>query len=95
MRDWIGKINMEDHRRTRSQGPPSLLDGDELIQWDSLPDPARIERECAEALRLARRVNTATNVNKNTVESGKIPQITDNQHQYSEHTPQMGELESN
>ena len=54
VRDWIGKINIEDRRRTRSQGPPSLLDGDELIQQDSLPDLARIERECAETLILFR-----------------------------------------
>ena len=55
-------VNMEDHRRTRSQGPLSLPDREELIQWESLPDPSRIEREQGEALRLARRVNTATNI---------------------------------
>ena len=55
---------MEEYRRTRSQGPPSLSEGNELIQWDSLPDPLRIEREHAEALRLARQVNTVTDVSK-------------------------------
>ena len=39
---------MEDRRRTRSQG---LLEGVQLIQWDSLQDPVRIEREQAEARR--------------------------------------------
>ena len=60
---------MEDHRRTRSQGPPSLSEGAELIQWDSQQDPVRIEREHAEACRLAREANTVININKRT--SGK------------------------
>ena len=63
---------MEDHRRMRSQGPPSLPDGEELIQSESLPDPLRIERE----LRLARRVNTFMNVTKNTVGNSEILQVT-------------------
>ena len=45
-----------------------------------------------EALRPARQINTATNVNENTVQSREIPQITDNQHQYSKHKPQMGKI---
>ena len=49
---------MEERRRTRSQGPPSLTENNELIQWDSLQDPVRIEREQAEARRLARQTNT-------------------------------------
>ena len=65
---------MEERRRTRSQGPPSLSENNELIQWDSLQDPARIEREHAEAHRLARQANTTTNVDKNTVESSEISQ---------------------
>ena len=70
---------MEECRRTRSQGPPSLPEGNELGQWGSLPDPSRLERECSEALRLARQVNTATNMNKNTVESSEISQVTSEQ----------------
>ena len=45
---------MEDRRRTRSQGLP---EGEQLIQWDSLQDPVRIEREQAEARRRARGVS--------------------------------------
>ena len=47
--------NMDDHRRTRSQG---LSEGAQLIQWYSLQDPVRIEREQAEACRQAREANT-------------------------------------
>ena len=83
---------MEECRRTRSQGPPSLPEGNELGQWGSLPDPSQIEREHSEALRLARQVNTATNMNKNTVESSEILQVTSEQSQYTEHTPHMGEI---
>ena len=57
---------MEDHRRTRSQG---LSEGSQLIQWDSLQDPVRIEREQAEAHRRAREVNRVTNMNENMVEN--------------------------
>ena len=60
---------MEERRRTRSQGQPSLSENNELIQWDSLQDPVRIEREHAEARRLARQADTATNVDKNTEEA--------------------------
>ena len=49
---------MEERRRTRSQGPPSLSENNELIQWDSLQDPVRIEREQTEAHRLARQSST-------------------------------------
>ena len=67
---------MEDRRRTRSQGPPSLPEGAELIQWDSLQDPVRIEREHTEACRLARENNIVININKRTVENSKILQVT-------------------
>ena len=70
---------MEDRRRTRSQGPPSLSEGAELIQWDSLQDPVRIKRENAEARRLAREANTVININERMVESSEIPQVTDTQ----------------
>ena len=53
---------MKERRRTRSQGPPSLSESNELIQWDSLQDQVRIEREHVEARRLARQADTATNV---------------------------------
>ena len=66
---------MEERRRTRSQGPPSLLESNELGEWDLLPDPLRIEREHSQALRLARQVNTATDMSENMVESSKILQV--------------------
>ena len=56
------KVDMEECKRTRSQGPPSLLEGNKLRHWGSLPDPLQIERKHSEALRLARQVNTATNI---------------------------------
>ena len=37
-------IKMEDRRRTRSEGPMSLSEETELIQWGSLQDPVRIKR---------------------------------------------------
>ena len=83
---------MEERRRTRSQGPPSLSENNELIQWDSLQDPVRIEREHAKTCRLARQANTATNVNKNMVESSEIPQIMTGPYQGTEHMPKLGEI---
>ena len=70
---------MENRRRTRSQGPPSLPNGEELIQWESLPDPSRIERECAETFRVDRQANTSTNLIANMVENSKISQVTNEQ----------------
>ena len=58
--------NMEDHGRTRSQGPPSTSEENELIQWGSLQDPVRIKREHAEARRLAREANTVTSISEKT-----------------------------
>ena len=81
---------MEERRRTRSQGPPSLSENNELIQWDSLQDPVRIEKEHVETRRLARQANTATNVNKNTVESSEIPQIVTEPYQGTKHMPKLG-----
>ena len=78
---------MEERRRTRSQGPPSLSEGNGLRQWGSLPDLLQIEREHSEALRLARQVNVATNMSKNTTENSKTLQVTSEQTQYIEHTP--------
>ena len=83
---------MEERRRTRSQGPPSLPENNELIQWDSIPDPVRIEREHAEACRLVRQADTATNTSKNTVESSKIPQEMTEPYQGFKHMPKSGEI---
>ena len=83
---------MEERRRTRSQGPPSLSENNELIQWDSLQDPVRIEREHAEACRLARQADTATNVDKNSLESSKISQTVTEPHQSTKHVPKSGKI---
>ena len=83
---------MENCRRTRRQGPPSLPNGEELIQWNSLPYPSRIERKHTEVLRLARRANTPPNVSEKTVENSEILQATNKQHQYTENTPRSGKI---
>ena len=83
---------MEDCRRTRSQGPQSMSEENELIQWGSLQDPVRIEREHAEARRLAREANTVTNVSKKPVESSEILQAVSKQALYTDHTSQSGEI---
>ena len=62
--------NMEDRRRTRSQGLP---EGEQLIQWDSLQDPVRIEREQAEACRQARGTSAVININRRVIENSEIP----------------------
>ena len=78
---------MEDHRRTRSQGPPSLSEGNELIQWGSLQDPVRIEREHAEARRIARQPNTVNNESENMVEHSEILQTMLEQPQHTTRKP--------
>ena len=83
---------MEDCRRTRSQGPSSLSEENEFIQWGSLQDPVRIEREHAETHRLAREANTVMNVNERMVEISEIPQLASNQMQYTNHTSKSGEI---
>ena len=80
---------MEDRRRTRSQG---LLEGVQLIQWDSLQDPVRIEREQAEAHRRAREANTVTNINEGAVENSEISQLTEEQPRLTVGMPQLGEI---
>ena len=67
---------MEDHRRTRSQG---LSEEAQLIQWDSLQDPVRIEREQSEACRPAMEENSVTNINERVVENSKISQLIEGQ----------------
>ena len=81
-----------EERRTRSQGPPSLSENNELIQWDSLQDPVRIEREQAEDRRLARQTDTATSIDENKADSSEIPQKVTEPHQGTEHTPKWGEI---
>ena len=67
---------MEDRRRTRSQG---LQEGEQLMQWDLLQDPVRIEREQAEARRQAREASTVININRRAVENSEIRQVTEGQ----------------
>ena len=81
-----------EERRTRSQGPPSLSENNELIQWDALQDPVRIEREHAEACRLARQADTANNVDKNTAGDNEISQTVTEPHQSTKHMPKSGEI---
>ena len=83
---------MEDRRRTRSQG---LSEGSQLIQWDSLQDPVRIEREQAEVHRRAREANTVTNMNENAVENSEISQPTEGQPRFTDKVPRLGEISPN
>ena len=83
---------MEDRRRTRSQG---LSEGAQLIQWDSLQDPVRIEREQAEARRQAREVNTVININERVVENSEISQWTEGQPRLTDEAPRLGEISPN
>ena len=80
---------MEDCRRTRSQGLP---EGEQLIQWDSLQDPVRIEREQAEAHRQAREASTVININRRAVENSEIPQVTEGQPRFITEVPRLGEI---
>ena len=84
--------NMEDCRSTRSQGSPSLSEGAGLLQWDSLQDPVRIEREHAEARRLAREANTVIAINERMVENSEIPQVTNRQPQDIIEMPKSGKI---
>ena len=83
---------MEDRRRTRSQG---LLDAVQLIQWDSLQDPVRIEREQAEAHRRAREMNTVTYINEGAVGNSEISQLTEEQPRLTVGAPQLGKISPN
>ena len=83
---------MEDRRRTRSQG---LLEGVQLIQWDSLQDPVRIEREQAEAHRRVREANTVININAGAVENSEISQLAEEQPRLTVGAPQLGEISPN
>ena len=83
---------MEDRRRTRSQ---VLLEGEQLIQWDSLQDPVRIEREQAEARRQAREENTVTNINERAVENSEISQLIEGQPRLTDGAPRLGKISPN
>ena len=83
---------MEDHRRTRSQGLP---EGEQLIQWDSLQDPVRIEREQAEARRQVREASVVTNINRGVIENSEILQMTEGQPRFIAEAPQLGEISPN
>ena len=80
---------MEDHRITRNQGLP---EGEQLIQWNLLQDPVRIEREQAEAHRQARRVSTVININGTAIENSEILQGTEEQPRFIAEAPQLGEI---
>ena len=80
---------MDDHRRTRSQGLP---EGEQLVRWDSLQDPVRIEREQAETRRQAREASTVINKDRTTMENSEIPQLTDGQPRLTEEMPRTGEI---
>ena len=65
---------MEERRRTRSQGPPTPAENNELIQWDPIQDAVRIERERTETRRLARQTNIVNNTMENRTENNEISQ---------------------
>ena len=83
---------MEDRRRTRSQGLP---EGTQLIQWDSVQDPVRIERELAGAHRQAREVSTATSRGERVIDNSKISQETEAQPRGTVGMPQSGKISPN
>ena len=83
---------MDDCRRTRSQGLP---EGEQLIQWDLLQDPVRIEREQAEACRQAREASTVININRTTMENSEILQLTEGQPRLTDKAPRSGEISPN
>ena len=69
-----------------------MSEGNELIQWGSIQDPVRIEREHAEACRLAREANTAITVSEKQVKTSKILQAANKQTLYTDHMSQLGEI---
>ena len=87
--ELTNKRKMEDHRRTRSQGLP---EGTQLIQWDSIQDPVRIERELAGVRRQAREVSTATSRGERAIDNSEISQETEAQPRGTVGTPRSGEI---
>ena len=83
---------MEDCRRTRSQGLP---EGTQLIQWDSIQDPVRIERELAGARRQAREVSTATSNSERATDNREISQETEAQPRGTVGMPRSGKISPN
>ena len=83
---------MEQRRRTRSQGPPSLPDSNELIQWDSIPDPVRIERGQVETCRLTTQAKSPTSASRIMIKSSEISQERVSPRQSVENCPREGEI---
>ena len=83
---------MEERRRTRSQGPPTPAENNELIQWNPIQDLVRVEREQAEARRQARGVSTVININRTAIENREMPQVTEEQPRFIAKVPQSGEI---
>ena len=65
---------MEERRRTRSQGPPTPAENNELIQWDPVQNTVRMERGRTETGRLKRQTNIVNNVIENRTENNEILQ---------------------
>ena len=87
---------MEERRRTRSQGPPTPIENNELIQWDPVQDTVRRERGRTETDRLAGQTNVVNNTRKNRTENSEISQEqhsneTDHE-QRTTFTPTMSEI---
>ena len=90
--ELTNKRKMEDRRRMRSQGLP---EGTQLIQWDSVQDPVRIERELAGVCRQAREVSTATSRGGRAIDNSEISQKTEAQPRGTIGTPRSGEISPN
>ena len=82
--EHTNKRKMEDRRRMRSQGLP---EGTQLIQWDSIQDPVRIERELAGVHRQAREASTATSKGERVIDNSEISQETEAQPRGTVGTP--------
>ena len=87
---------MEERRRTRSQGPPTPIENNELIQWDPVQDTVRRETGRTETDRLTGQTNVVNNARKNRTENSEIPQEqhsdeTDHE-QRTAVTPTMSEI---
>ena len=76
----------------RSQGLP---EGTQLIQWDSVQDPVRIERELAGVRRQAREASTATSKGEIMIDNSEISQETEAQPRGTVGTPRSGEISPN
>ena len=87
---------MEERRRTRSQGPPTPIENNELIQWDPVQDIVRRERGRTETNRPTGQTNVVNNARKNRTENSEISQEqhsdkTDHE-QRTVFTPTMSEI---